>query len=296
MTFTKNSPSPTPERLLILGCGDLGQRLATELADKPYAITGIRRRPAAACGNLSFRALDLTQPQLLAQLLAESWDVVVITLTPDERSDQGYKRTYVDTAQTLVNALKANAQQPRLLLFVSSSSVYGQDDGSWVDESSSCQASGFNGQRLLEAEAIFAASGLNHCILRFSGIYGPGRERLIDLAKRGQAPLGNNYTNRIHARDCARVMAHLLERQKQAPLASLYIATDSAPCSQTEVALWLSQALGVTPPSPPAAAANPGGKRLSNRRLLDSGFQLSYPDFRLGYAELLKQPTSQDKT
>ncbi len=295
MTFTKKSPAQELEKLLILGCGDLGERLAGALATKPYKITGVRRRPMPAASNLSYRALDLHQTEQLRQLLAEGWDTLVISLSPDERSDQGYKRTYVDTAKALMDALQTQAYKPRLLLFVSSTSVYSQEDGSWVNEDSLAEPKGFNGKRLLEAEEIIASSDLNHVIVRFSGIYGPGRERLINQVKSGSAPLGNQFTNRIHAQDCARVLAHLIERQRSSPLQKLYLASDSYPCTQGEIAAWLGTALGLKT-QPSGNMGQPSGKRIHNQRLLHSGFQLSYADFRLGYAELLEQPSNQDQT
>lgn len=302
MTFTNNSDHSADEKLLILGCGDLGQRLATELESKPYQITGVRRSPATDQGKLQYRQLDLHHGDQLNQLCREPWDVLVITLTPSERSDQGYKRTYVDTCAQLTAALKANGARPRLILFVSSTGVYGQNDGSWVDELSPTQPDSFSGRRLLEAEAIIAQSGFPYCIVRFSGIYGPGRRRLIDQVRQGQAPGGTGFTNRIHAWDCARCLAHLLERQKIQPLDSLYLASDSNPSPMNEVTQWLAQQMGVntTVANDPAKFnGSPGersNKRICNRRLLDAGFQLLYPDFRLGYAELLEQPPRQDKT
>ena len=137
--------------------------------------------------------------------------------------------------------------------------------------------------------------------MRFGGIYGPGRTRLIDSVREGSAtcPAGPPlYTNRIHRDDCARVLEHLLFLDDPAPL---YIAVDDEPAPLDDVLDWLAQRLGVAPPlrtdqaiSKPGAEqrADPAlrmraSKRCSNARLRASGFQFRYPTYREGYAALL---------
>jgi len=289
------SPASTVEKLLILGCGDLGQRLACTLDHSRYQITGIRRSALPAADNLSYRQLDLSCAPQLEQLLSEHWDLLVMTLTPSERSDQGYKAAYVDITRRLISTLNQLQRKPRLLVFVSSTSVYGQEDGSWVNENSPAQPQSFNGKRLLEAEQLLIESGQEHCIVRFSGIYGPGRTRLLDQIKSRQVAPSSAFTNRIHADDCARVLAHLIERHKYIPLAPLYLASDSAPTPLTEVATWLGAQLNITDPFNTQCQGERGSKRISNHLLLSTGFQLRYPEFRCGYAELLTATTPQQR-
>ena len=287
--------SSSQEKLLIIGCGDIGQRLAQQLDPQRYQITGLRRNPPADQPYLHYQRADVTQTgQLSALFDRESFDVIVISMTPAERSDAGYERAYVQTCRHLVAALQQHQRQPRLLLFVSSTAVYAQNDGSWVDEHSPAEPDSFSGKRLLEAEHIIQNSGFNASIVRFSGIYGPGRNRLIEQVKQQRASASPHYTNRIHADDCAGVLAHLIELHHHQPLANTYLASDSSPTPMIEVVSWIAEQLGIEDYLAADATNERGNKRISNQRLLTSGYILRHADFRSGYAELLAGHTTTD--
>lgn len=275
------------EKLLIIGCGDIGQRLAHQLAHLGYAVTGLRRRACSDLPYVHYRQCDVTQAEQLQPILADGFDVVVNSMTPAERSDEGYKKAYVDSCQQLIAGLNQQTYPPRLILFVSSTAVYGQNDGSWVDESSPTLPEGFSGKRLLEAEQTLLKSGYNSSIVRFSGIYGPGRNRLIEQVINQRASASPHYTNRIHADDCARVLAHLIELAKRQTLDPVYLATDSSPTPMREVVSWIAQQLDISDFLAADAVNERGNKRIGNQRLLSTGYTLRYPDFRAGYSELI---------
>src|SRR5690349_2227044 len=99
--------SSSQEKLLIIGCGDIGQRLARQLDSQRYRITGLRRHPPEDLPCLHYRACDVTQiDQLDAIIGSESVDVIVVSMTPAERSDAGYAAAYVQTCRNLVASLK----------------------------------------------------------------------------------------------------------------------------------------------------------------------------------------------
>ncbi|WP_286844621.1 SDR family oxidoreductase [Idiomarina sp. UBA4206] len=279
----------SPEKCLIIGCGDIGQRLAQQLHPFGYQVTGLRRSVCDHLPYLHYRSGDATNLQQMRSLLAEGFNIIVISMTPGERSDAGYKQAYVDSCQVLLQALDLQQQKPRLILFVSSTAVYGQQDGSWVDETSPTAPEGFSGKRLLQAEQLIVQSGYAHIILRFSGIYGPGRRRLIDQVAQQRASASPYFTNRIHADDCAGVLAHFIEQSKQQTLDSLYLASDSSPTPMIEVVSWIAEQLGVEDFLAVDAVNERGNKRISNQRLLASGYRFRYPDFRSGYATLLSK-------
>lgn len=279
----------SPEKCLIIGCGDIGQRLARQIAPLGYEVTGLRRSDAAHLPYLRYHKGDVRNPDHLKELLRVNFSVIVISMTPDERSDAGYQRAYVASCENLLSALKQQNQPPRLILFVSSTAVYAQNDGSWIDETSPCQPEGFSGKRLLEAETTIRNSGYPHCIVRFSGIYGPGRNRLIEQVKQKRASASPHFTNRIHADDCAGFLAHLIERAKHQPLAPLYIATDSCPTPMVEVVSWIAGQLSITDFLSADVLNDRGNKKLSNRMMLASDYQLRYENFRQGYAEMLAE-------
>ena len=125
-------------------------------------------------------------------------------------------------------------------------------------------------------------------VVRFGGIYGPGRNRLIKLVRSGTRCQDEppNYTNRIHRDDCAGVLMYLLYLDSPE---SIYLAVDSYPAPQCEIMQWLSQQLGVSAPSKDRIPGVGASKRCSNRLLLKSGYELLYPSYREGYAAVLSE-------
>ncbi len=290
------------QNLLIVGCGDLGGRLALRLDTSAYTIYGLCRSHRALPAPIQALRGDISDTGVAAELLERrTYDVIVVTLTPDQRDDEGYRRAYVAPMQALVGGLERRAQRPRLLIFVSSTSVYGHNAGEWVDESSATEPRAFNGRRLLQAEQLLLDTELGGCVVRFSGIYGRARPYLIQQVRDGVGTPKQpaHYSNRIHADDCAGVLAHLIEisRRGQA-LAPLYLASDCEPAPLWEVKQWLAAQLQLPEghlqagtaaqraEGAPARAAT--GKRCSNKRLLASGYRFLHPSYRSGYR--LKSP------
>jgi nucleoside-diphosphate-sugar epimerase len=193
--------------------------------------------------------------------------------------------------QNVLSWLNDFGQVPERLLFVSSSSVYGQQEGELVDENSETVASGYSGRLMLEAEQVALNSGIPASIVRLTGIYGPGREWLLTQVRRGyrvavEPPL---YGNRIHADDAAGLMAFLLQAAHQGkPLQDIYIGVDDAPAPLAEVVAWLREYLGVTEWADDASVRRTGSKRCSNARAKALGWTPKYPSYREGYAAILE--------
>lgn len=303
---------------MILGCGDIGQRLAQQTALADWRIIGVRRSlpnvegPLSLHPSFSYRQADLTDLSQLCAILPEQLDYLVVTMTPSERSEAGYQSAYVDTAKVIEQALKQADLTPKRIIFVSSTSVYGQSNGETVDELSPAKPSSYAGSKLLEAEKVYNDSPFPNSLVRFSGIYGPGRFRLIEQALSADADFSETaltpqYSNRLHIEDCANILQHLLTRcERGEVLSPLYIGTDSEPSDLNAVRLWLrDQAqlqfdrLPALPAQKPSARKSGGysrsSKRLSNQRLLDSGFNFSYPTYREGYQPVLDQYVEQYK-
>ncbi|MEA3298882.1 MAG: NAD(P)H-binding protein [Pseudomonadota bacterium] len=274
-------------KVLLIGFGDLARRLGARVAADGGVVSALRRTPGTEPGVRLFTG-DCRDGELLRAAL-EGQDAVVVTLTPDAFTEEAYRETYVACARALADALGAMASVPRQLVWVSSTSVYGQGNGEWVDEDSPAEPRGFSGCCLREAEAIVQALPLSVTVVRFSGIYGPGRTRLIDQVRRGQCAPSEpvQWTNRIHSDDCAGVLHHLLTLAAGgAALESLYLGTDCEPVPLHEVHHWLAGRLGV-PVSPVVGGVERGNRRCSNARLLASGYRFIYPGFREGYGALL---------
>jgi nucleoside-diphosphate-sugar epimerase len=289
-------------KVLIAGCGYVGSELARQIVDsgRGYDVVALRRRPRELPAGIVTLACDLTDPRSL-ESLPRDIDAVVYAVGADASTPQAYKNAYVAGLDNLCRALASRGSFPGRLIVVTSTAVYAQDDGSWVDESSLTEPTAFAGRTLLASEALARSQPTRAIVVRFGGIYGPGRTRFIDAVREGRVQLADvpEYTNRIHRDDCAGVLAHLLRHD--AP-ADLYLGVDDEPADRRLVVGWMARRLGVaidadacahgvggttdTQASPPAPT-RARGKRCSNRRLRSSGYVFRYPSFREGYEAVL---------
>ncbi len=162
--------------ILIAGCGDVGGALAERLRDAGHRVVGLRRRAGLLPAGIEPLAADLGEPATLAPLGERHFDIVVVTSAAGRFDEAHYRRIYVDG---LANLLGALGGKPSVLL-ASSTGVYHQHHGEWVDEDSPTEPRGFSGRILLEAEALLRERAAQRAtVIRFGGIYGPGRERLL---------------------------------------------------------------------------------------------------------------------
>ncbi|MEM9290799.1 MAG: NAD-dependent epimerase/dehydratase family protein [Acidobacteriota bacterium] len=276
-------------RVLIAGYGYIGSELGLLLAQAGWRVWALRRG-AVEPQHSSIHPLqaNLLEPSQLGELPAV--DAVVYLISADRFDEEAYLRAYRDAAINLHSALEACGQRPPWL-YASSTGVYGTQDGSWVDEDSAPAPTSTTGRALLRAEEAISRRVERLSIVRFGGLYGPGRTRLIDQVRRGEGFCVEGpprYTNRLHRRDAAGFLAHLLtlEESRRQPL---YLGVDEEPADRCEVLRFLADALGVDAPAHRVAQepAPRGNKRCRNRRLVGSGFRYRYPSFRQGYSELI---------
>jgi len=279
------------DKVLIAGCGDVGNALAARLISEGCDVWGIRRRVEALREGVQPWRIDLTEPSGFGTPPA-AFDYLFYTASADRRDENHYRSIYVDGLQDLLTALRKAACPLRRVFFTSSTAVYGQSAGEWVDETSATEPRGFNGRVLLDAEAIVRAvpeMGIN---VRLSGIYGPGRTRLVRKVWNGEAIATKSWTNRIHVEDCAGALHHLMRIDKPE---GLYLASDDEPATTAEVVTWLSGELGVPAPPKPAPDDQPErlNKRCRTERLRESGYRFKQPTFREGYRPIVREFLSQ---
>lgn len=272
--------------LWCIGCGDLGTSIGTELVAEGWQVFGVRRHPPAQTPFPQVAIDVLANPQALRTLPAP--DFVVYTVTPPQRTEEAYRAVYDTAVQAVLKELPATLSR---FLLVSSTGVYAQQQGEWLDENSPAQPAGFSGQALLAGEQHVFAGGLPATVVRLSGIYGPGRHRLIERARSG-APVVQNppaWTNRIHRDDAAGFLAHLLRRSHAgASLHALYLGTDDEPVTEWDVMCFIHHALDLPPPMP-VTGGEDQNKRLRNDRLQQSGYKLRFPTFREGYGDMIRR-------
>lgn len=279
-------------RVLVAGCGYVGGEAARRFAEQGHEVWGLRRSEGPLPAGVTPVRADLAAPESLVRLPA-ALDVVVYAVGSDDGSDAAYERAYVSGLRHLLAAPSLTAAPPRRVLFTSSTAVYTQTDGSWVDETSETTPTG-PAQRVLEAERLLATLGPGRGVaLRLGGIYGPGRTSLIESVRAGTASYRAGppvYANRNHRDDCAAALVHLAFLDEPAPV---YIGSDVSPSDRREVLTWLAERLGAPPPQDGAGERSRGGnKRCSSALLRATGFTFSYPSYREGYTALLESMDS----
>ena len=275
-------------KVLIAGYGDIGAKVGRQLHLSNHQVYGLKRNSASITGPTRPICADLSQP-LSKGKLPDDIDQVIYILSADGFNEQAYRQAYVDGVRHLVQALGNTLDSLKRFIFVSSTSVYSQNAGEWVNEESPTQPKSFNGQIMLEAEQQVAAIP-NSVIVRFSGIYGAGRNRMLSQVKNGQIAAQQPviYSNRIHSDDCAAVLVHLSQMTTTAY--QVVLASDSQPAALHEIQQWLADQLAVAQQDRcyEVPSRRAGSKRISNQRLLDSGYIFTYPHYKAGYAELLR--------
>ena len=277
--------------VVIAGCGDVGSRLASQLLAAGWEVHGLRRNVARLPEGVIGIAGDLFNKECPDTWPIGGVDYLVYCAAATDHDEAGYRKAYVQGLQHVLEWLGDYGQEPKHLVFVSSSSVYGQQNGEWVDETSPTQAVGYSGQVMLEAEQVAFDSGIPATTVRLTGIYGPGREWLLSQVRQGyrvavEPPL---YGNRIHDDDAAGLLAYLLLHVEQGgALEKVYIGVDNAPAPLAEVVDWLRGYLGVTEWAEDASVRRAGSKQCSNARAKALGWTPTYPSYREGYAAILK--------
>jgi len=273
-------------RVLIAGCGYVGSALASMLVSDGHDVFGLRRDPVGRVPDgVTPVAADLAAGTG-TEAIPGDLDACVTAISADGRSETAYEAAYVRATANLKAQLESDSPALNRWLFVSSTAVYGQKSGEWVDESTSTSPEGFTGRLVLAGEGVVRTSGAPHpVVVRLGGIYGPGRTRLLEQVRAGEAtcPPEPTYTNRIHRDDAAGILRHLLAFDDPD---EVYVGVDSDPAERCEVLRWLADRLGAPPPQPGPGRTR-GNKRASNGRILATGYQFRYPTFREGYAAMI---------
>ena len=273
------------QNLLIIGQGDIGLPVTNKLAQDGLNVTGLARRERHhyaldhKANFLQADALKLTAEQL------QDFTALAIIVTPDEYSTSGYHDSYLAISQHLAKLADKLTNLARIV-FISSTAVYGQDNGEWIDEDTSPvtperEAS----QVILQAEQTLQQGfGDKTIIIRPSGIY--GRERLMRLCKakeKQKEPVAAaHWSNRIMDRDLITIIANVMTIDTPKPL---YIATDYAPVTTFELGSWLSEQINEVPPVIDDNKTKVTGKRLHSNIPLA---WLDYPDWQVGYGDILR--------
>ena len=283
---------------LIIGCGYLGHRVARQWQQAGDHVSVLTRSVSRA-GQLAEEGLhplvgDLTAVDSLPEFPA--CDTVLYAVGYDRSSGASIQQVYVEG---LKHALEALPSSTGRIIYISSTGVYGQDDGNWVDESSPCHPTRPGGIACLAAEKLLASHprGVGSIVLRLAGIYGPDRlpRRAAIEAGESLATPADGYLNLIHVEDGVQA---ILAAESSETLPPLLVVADGQPVLRGTYFEEMARLLDAPaplfkPPDPasPVAQRATGNKRISNQRLLkELGLSLKYPSFREGLGSLLAPP------
>jgi nucleoside-diphosphate-sugar epimerase len=269
--------------VLLIGCGDIGTEIARRLLARGDSPVALRRNVGLLPQGMPAQAVDYTDRRALSVLNSLPCDAAVFTPTPPGRDAEAYRLGYLAPVRNLLSLWQDSP--PRTLFYVSSTRVYGDAGGDWVDESSPLNPGDAQAEVLCEAEALLLESHHDVTVVRFSGIYGREPSRLLQRIARGELvrPTPPHYSNRIHREDCIGFLLHLLDMPQRE---ALYLASDGEPALSFEVERWLAGELGVVGArecvDPPAAS-----RRCRTDRMQATAYRLRYPDFRAGYIAMM---------
>lgn len=294
-------------RVLIVGCGYVGLPLGVELLRLGHEVFGItksgRRSGELEQAGIKPFVADISNRESLNQLPSD-FDWVVNTAASGHGGLAEYQRVYLEGNRNLIDWL--SAAPPKKFVYTSSTSVYGQIDGSLVKESSLTQPVADTAQVLVQAENELLKAARDKkfpaIILRVAGIYGPERGQLFKqfLADDARIPgKGDRLINMIHRND---VVGCIVAALKSGRAGEIYNAVDDEPVPQIHFFRWLSETLGKYMPDFAPESETPERKRaltqkkVSNRKLkMELGYQFRYPTFRQGYTAEIQRLQDEGK-
>jgi nucleoside-diphosphate-sugar epimerase len=276
-----------PKSVLIAGCGFVGLPLARIFVSSGWETHSITASKISAA-NLHREpflvyAADITQTTGFGQLAGHSFDIVIHCASSGRGDASKYAAVFFSGTQNLMTNLEY-----RHLIFSSSTSVYAQTDGSWVDETSPANPERETGQVLRKTEDMVLASG--GTVARLAGLYGPGRcaplQKILDDRAIIQED-GKRAMNSLHQVDAANALRFLAEAESS----GLFNVVDNQPVTEIEWFRYVCERLNK--PLPPIGPRDFNQKRgwtnkqVSNKKLRSLGWEPIYPTFKEGLVPLL---------
>ena len=286
-TFLAQRNGSVFKKRAIIGCGYVGTALASywsQKQDHRVTVTTTRQERVGELEQLASQVVVMKGQDIQAvRSLIQEQDTIVLSIAPisdRQVSAEVYRETYVPTAKNLVAALK-DAPNVKQLIYLSSSSVYGDKKGEWVDETSPVDTNSEYSQVLCEAEQILsdAASGdLKVTILRLGGIYGPKREimrRFSRIAGKTLPGTGDTFTSWIHLNDIVGAVDFLCERR----LGGIYNLVNDFNCTIRELCdrVLTQQGLERAVWDASQSGSRNLNARISNQKIKAAGYKLIHP-------------------
>ena len=273
------------KKILIAGCGYVGNELGERLSSQGHEVWGIKREINSIHPSIQSISADLSKKDTL-QILPKDIDYVFYMPSPGARKENVYNNVFLKGIRNLVECIEEKKYDIKKIFFISSTSVYAQNSGEWIDESSSTKPKSSTAKIILQTENYLLNNYFKTTIVRFSGIYGPGRTGFLNkMINDGKTFAHNRFTNRIHRDDCANALIHLMNLPN---CENIYLVSDNEPADLSELAKWITKKKGFKNEGLEYLTKiefdkKKSNKRCSNKKLTDSGYKFLFPSFREGY-------------
>ncbi|ELY60400.1 NAD-dependent epimerase/dehydratase [Natronococcus amylolyticus DSM 10524] len=289
-------------RVAILGCGYVGRELGRQLVERDHDAIGVRRSDdgleSLESAGLEAVQADVTDPPALEAV--PDVDAIVFAASSGGRGADAAREVYVEGLETAIEAFGERENPPERLVYTSSTGVYGDHDGGWVDEETPIEPTTDKTEVLAEAERVALELppeyGFEGTVARYAGLYGPDRYRLERYL---EGPVTEGFLNMIHRDDAAGAVRYLLREDLARD--EVVQVVDDEPVEKWAFADWLADEAGVERPpkqtkaerleaddlSEAARRRILTSKRCSNGKLRELGYELAYPTFREGYREAI---------
>ena len=273
------------EKLLIIGCGKLGQKIGNVLSKK-FEITGIKRKKLNNDSHLNILELDIFNKEFTKKIKFINPDYIIYAVAADKQTEESYQDAYVNGLRLSVDGALM-CKKMKHFFFISSSRVYGQKTNDFMSEFVRPLPNDFGGRALLEGETLLDNSSLSSTTLRLSGIYGNSRIHMLNLAKNPEDWSGNNrWTNRVHEDDVAGFISYLLNKINEIHIEPLYLLTDNVPAPIYDVLNFIRAELNL-PKHKKTSKEIPNGKKLISKITPKLSFHFTYSDYRNGYTSIV---------
>ena len=275
-------------KVLIIGCGQLGFSIVNNADPDVFKLYGFSRSLRKSPASIEMHQVDILKTEAIDAIKLVNPEIIIYAVSADTQSIESYQDHYVLGLKKTYEAI-LELNHFKHLFFVSSTRVYGQKTTKILSELDIAEPSDYGGEALMEAETVARQLKDKATILRLSGIYGPNRKRMIQLAQSnpGNWPATNNWSNRIHEEDAARFIVFLMKRiMMKESIEPLYLVTDGVPTKQYDVLTWIRNRLQLTTDTIELPILE-SGKQLQSVLLNQTGFVLKYPDFTYGYEAII---------
>ena len=268
-------------KIAIIGCGYIGSALAIIFSKMGHIVTATTKSPKKLHGLANIVQRGIVAPatdEKTTGFLLEDNDIIIVTVASPSFND--YENTFLNTSHAIRSrALKV--AQPKKLIYTSNCSVYGEQNGQWVDENTTLNPITTEAEILLETEKVLCsieAIGWKVSILRLCEIYGPGRElskKVKNFSGKNLSGDGSHFTNMVHQQDVIGAIDYVITHK----LYGIYNLADDDHPSYKDLYQEICNKSNL-----PAMKWNPqqkryynGNKRVSNHKIKSAGFTFQHP-------------------